>query len=279
MTQAPRPILVLGGTGRLGRLLRNVWPSDTPVIWQTRRPESGWELCDFDVDSKAVERLMKNACAVLCLAGVTDEYARREGASYDENARLAKRVIKAAGRSGRPRVLLASSAAIYGRRAGLLNEDTPPLTPSPYGLSKMDMEQVAKLQADETGVPVTCLRIGNVAGAEAALGGWSPGCQLDCFEDKRTPRRSYIGPVSLARCIVDLAHVPNPPQVVNVAASKVVSMGDLLDAAHLAWTPRPAPKEALPELHLDVSRLSALLSQPIPDATPEDLVAEWRHAC
>ena len=279
MTQAPRPILVLGGTGRLGRLLRNVWPPDTPVIWQTRRSESGWELCDFDADPEALERLMKNASAVLCLAGVTDEYARREGASYDENARLAKHVIKAAGRSGHPRVLLSSSAAVYGRRAGLLNEDTPPLAPSPYGLSKMDMEQVAKSQADETGVSVTCLRIGNVAGAEATLGGWSPGCQLDCFTDQRTPRRSYIGPVSLARCIVDLARVPNPPQVVNVAAPKVVSMGDLLDAANLSWAPRPAPEEALPEVHLDTSRLSGLLSQPIQPATPEALVAEWRRAC
>lgn len=42
-----------------------------------------------------------------------------------------------------PAVALASSAAVYGRAAGLLDEDTPCLPVGDYGRSKRDMEQAA----------------------------------------------------------------------------------------------------------------------------------------
>ena len=51
-------------------------------------------------------------------------------------------------------------------------------------------------------------------------------------------------------------------------------MGALLDAAGLAWTPRPAPAGALPEVALDVAALQRLC--PVAPAGPAELVAEWR---
>jgi hypothetical protein len=54
-------------------------------------------------------------------------------------------------------------------------------------------------------------------------------------------------------------------------------MGALLEAAGHGWTARPAPPEAIPEVHLRTRRLEALVpgSEIASDAV--DMVAQWRQ--
>ena len=52
---------------------------------------------------------------------------------------------------------------------------------------------------------------------------------------------------------------------------------DLLDAAGLGWTPRPAPDTAIAEVHLSVSRLGRLVALDETDGQPRTLVSEWRE--
>jgi len=268
-------VLVLGATGRIGRMMRWAWAGIDGVspLWQIRAVSGGtaWIGCDILHDPEGLEAACARADVILTLAGVTPA----PGADLDRNGALALAVQRAAG--GRPH-LLASSAAVYGRAGGLCRESDAVCPAAPYGIAKRAMEQAVLA----TGGPVTCLRIGNVAGADQILGraGKGAALTLDRFADGRTPRRSYIGPATLARVLADLAIAAGRgrvlPAILNVAAPGTVEMGALLDAAGHSWAPRAAPPEAIAEVALDIASLSRFTRSDPATGTAAALVAEWR---
>lgn len=275
------PILVVGATGRIGRVLRRCWSGGAapgPVLWQARGPVPAgrdaalnWAIFDPLTDAEIFARAARGQAAILCLAGVIPG----RGGDVRDNARLACAAVQAAAGTG-ARVLLTSSAAVYGDRAGVLRETDMSAPASAYGRAKAEMEACAGDLGARLGVPVCALRIGNVAGLDAALGGWRPGFALDRFPDGRTPVRSYIGPVELARILATLCTATDLPGVLNVAAPGPVEMGMLLDIAGLAWSPRPAPAGATAEVCLSTDRLARHADL----AAPGDLarmVAEYRR--
>ena len=278
MTGHQGPLLVLGATGRLGRLIRAVWPQDTPALWQSRKPQDGYLACDIMKDAEGLAHMMQGASAVICLAGVTSSRARKAGASLRDNSLLAQATVQAAARSGVPRVILASSAAVYGRAPSPLHEGIVGTALSPYGQAKYEMEQAASALGDAQSVDVCNLRIGNVAGADAILGEWQPGFALDTYVDGNTPRRSYIGPESLAKVIVALSRAKVTTRYLNVASPDVTAMGDLLDAAGLNWTPRAATAQSIDCVMLDTAKLEGYLRLSGDTSSAPTLVAEWRRA-
>ena len=317
------PVLILGASGRIGQVLRQTCAAaagrpDLLWRWQARRapqnkpqnaPETGtenWHLLDPLAMPDALAQAARGTRAILCLAGPVP--GGRAGATAEpellrQHSTLALATLEAAARAaeqtGRPpHVFLASSAAVYGAATGLLREDQPLMPLSPYGRAKAEMEQAALARAAELGLPLTQLRIGNIAGLDAILGGWRPGFCLDRFPTGLSPQRSYIGAARLAEVLIWLLRTgaradgdtPQPalPQVLNIAQPGPVEMAALLRAADLPYDTRPAPTGALPEVALDVSRLIRLLapkatSAPpprakpaLPQADPAELVAEAR---
>lgn len=281
-------ILVLGAGGRIGGLLRRDWPTLLPagsdLRWQARRRPAdcaageAWHILAPLEDPAALAQAAEGTDTILCLAGVTPGH----GGDLDDNVRLAEASIRAAqastrGSDRKTRVLLASSAAVYGNQPGVLPEEAPLHPANPYGVAKAEMEAQALRLGAEAGVAVTALRIGNIGGLDAILGGWRPGFQLDRFADGTTPRRSYIGVQMLAQVLAALVQRPDLPKLVNVAQPGPVAMGDLLHAAGLDFSLRPAPDTAIPEVALEVTRLAGLLPPdvPLPPADPAQLVAEW----
>jgi len=268
-------ILVLGATGRIGRMMQGAWVGADGVsaLWQTRGDSAaaGWIGCDILHDPEGLKAACARVDVILTLAGVTPA----PGVDLDQNSALALAVQRAAG--GRPH-LLASSAAVYGRARGLCRESDAVQPMAPYGIAKRAMEQAVLA----TGGPVTCLRIGNVAGADQILGraGQGAALTLDRFADGRTPRRSYIGPATLARVLADLAIAAGQgralPGILNVAAPGTVEMGALLDAAGHPWAARAAPPEAIAEVALDIGALSRFTRSGPASGTAAALVAEWR---
>lgn len=277
-TQQPK-LLVLGASGRIGAILRRFW-SFEQVIWQTRGadaganpgadPGSGWTRLDPLAQPDALAAAAAGCQAILCLAGAVPG----RGGDLADNTRLAEAAVRAGAGSG-ARVFLASSAAVYGAQAGVLAEEAD-LTPvSDYGKAKAAMERRGAAMAAELGVPVCALRIGNIAGVDAILGGWRPGFTLDQFPDGCTPRRSYIGVATLARVLGEVMVAQDLPPALNIAAPGLVEMGALLDAADLAWAPRPAADNAIKQVCLStraLARFSALES-----ASPQALVQEWQQ--
>lgn len=269
---ADRPLLVLGATGRLGCMLARQWRADAqaPALRQARRATPGHVTCDFLNDPAALDRLIAETrpAALVSLAGQT-------GAAAAEDAvPLARVLLKAAARADLP-LLLPSSAAVYGNARGSLTEDTDPTPISDYGRAKAQMEEVAQAHRIQ-GTRVTCLRIANVAGADAILGGWREGFPLDQLPGGGGPTRSYMGPATFARLIAHLARMPDLPPILNLSAPGAHGMDALLAAAGLPfmWSDR-AP--AVPHVKLDTQRLEVLTSFTEAETTAPGIVAQWRE--
>lgn len=292
--------VVLGASGRIGSLLRHCWPQALPdaalTRWQMRRPTaalSRQEIQERQVyldplaDPAALQALLRGADVVLCLAGRIPGRPRWDGAETDlaDNWHLGVAVVQAAAAAAAQdgvqpaRVLLASSAAVYGAQSGLLREDTPLQPATPYGTAKVEMEQRSLALGAALGVPVTALRIGNIAGLDAILGGWRSGFTLDQFRDGRSPRRSYIGVRTLARVLAALVVQPDLPTVLNLAQPGPVEMAALLRAAGRDFTWRAASESAIAEVDLDLAELRRCLWEEaaglLPPANPDRMVAEW----
>ena len=268
--------VVLGASGRIGRVLRHCWRQSAPPVeaeirWQGRQPlETGSKTettCQLDplADPAGLAQLVTGADLVLCLAGSIPG----RGGDLADNSRLALATVRAAARAAEtsgapaPRVLLSSSAAVYGNQPGLLSEDSALHPANAYGTAKAEMEYQALALGQQLGVAVTALRIGNIAGLDAILGGWKPGFCLDQFADHRSPRRSYIGPKTLAktlaRLLASLRTCPDLPPALNLAQPGPLEMAALLRAADLPFAWRPAPHTSIAEVELDLSRLQHVL--------------------
>jgi len=269
-------VLLLGASGRLGRMVQAFWPTDTELLCHSRSVRPGYVSFDPLSDAQALCTAMEGRRAVLCLSGITPAHAAASGNPLSLNAALALAAVRAAGRAGVPRLLLASSAAVYGAAQGPLSEDMICKPASEYGQAKLEMERDAFAAARDCGQAVTMLRIGNVAGADAILGGWREGMQLDVLPDGTTPARSYIGPANLSRAIHRLCTADDLPGIVNVAAPGVVHMGALLDAAGRAWTAREAGPAAIARVELETKRLEKHVEFAPNAGQAQGLVAEWR---
>jgi len=253
-------IVILGAGGKLGRLLRPVFPQK--ARWLTR--------AEVDVrNTTALRAALQGADAIICMAGVTNTSSQ----PLHMNSDIAVRTLDAARDVSAGRVFLLSSAAVYGPNVGTCAEDGPTAPYSEYGKSKLTMEQAAFRHRH----PNTVLRLGNVAGADAILAGWTPGFQLDQLPDGSTPRRSYIGPNALARALATLSEAAALPPLLNVAAPGCVQMGALLDAAVLEWSPKPATRATIPAVNLDTTRLSMFTEFKASDSTPEGIVRDWQN--
>lgn len=74
-------------------------------------------------------------------------------------------LMEAARDAGTPRVVLASSGAVYGdQEASILSEDMAPHPHSPYAVSKLASEWYVRTIGDLSGIETICLRIFNAYG-------------------------------------------------------------------------------------------------------------------
>lgn len=278
----PGSLLIVGGSGNLGTVLRAGWPSQGPIParWQARGDRGGGWLRFAPLDDpRAFAKAAEGARAILNLAGVV----RGDGGALAANTTLAQAAVGAARASGVPRVLVASSAAVYGGSAERLAETTWCHPQTPYGHAKLAMEQAIDRERDRSGGPEICvLRIGNVAGADQLLGQRPADGrrQLALAADGRPPRRSYLGPGALARAIAGLAVAPSPlPPVLNLSSLRAVGMDDLLGRAGIDWLPVAADPPPLARVELDCGLAAGFLPQGALDQDAAAIVADWRAVC
>jgi UDP-glucose 4-epimerase len=97
------------------------------------------------------------------MVGVPDSMVDPLGC-YASNVTGSIHVLQAAREQGVRRVVLASSAAVYGQAEGVVDESMPTLPVSPYGASKLAMEQIAQVYARGYGLETVCLRYFNAYG-------------------------------------------------------------------------------------------------------------------
>ncbi len=207
----------------------------------------------------------------------------KQGADFALNSLIGAAGMNAAADLGIPRVLLASTSAVYGTYSNTPFDEDAPLDPvSAYGHSKRDMEVACRAQALANGIELCCMRIGNVAGADALLSGGvalkpNEKLPLDCFHDGSTPLRSYIGPHSLARVMVSLTRADTSlPATLNTAAPHPVTMQALAQAAEIPLELRPTQCNAHQHVTLDCTALTALHPFDPQESAPAEIVRQWR---
>jgi len=274
----------MGATGRVSRLLLAHWQAvPPPFSVRTQSRTDGYDLHWSPLEDGPDPLLRFNEAegglqAIVAMIGNTPSTA----GDMSETAVLAATVVSAAAKAGIPRVLLASSSAVYALGEGKSESDVAAPT-SPYGQAKFDMERT--VVTSNAGVEVCCLRIGNVAGADALVGrantvSDSDPIKLDQFPDIKGPCRSYIGPSHLARCLeLLIAHNSPLPPVLNCAAEPPVEMADLVQAAGLpwAWVPAPEGSFATQRITLDCTLLAQTIGAASIAASPDSMVAELRN--
>ncbi|WP_175500612.1 NAD-dependent epimerase/dehydratase family protein [Litoreibacter janthinus] len=274
----------MGATGRVSQLLLAHWRIEKPAMTlRTQSRTNGYHLTWSPLDDGSeplcqfVDR-ESGIDTVIALIGATPSTC----GDVRDAAALSGAVLEAAAKAGVRRVLFASSSAVYSLGEGLAETDpTDPV--NPYGHGKLDMEAV--IAASDAHVDTCCLRIGNVAGADALLGRAhtvSPDkpLQIDRFPDGKGPRRSYIGPASLARCLERLVMFENAlPDILNLAATSPIEMADLAQAAGLPWHWVPAPTERFgtQRITLNCSALAGIMGADSLAATADTMVAELRN--
>ncbi len=117
------------------------------------------DLAEEDLDLDGVDGVFHLAGqpGVRSFGDVFDEYVRR-------NLVAGRRVFEAAARA-EVRVLFASSSSIYGDAERYPTaEDTPPLPISPYGITKLGCEQLARAYAKGFGLEAVVVRYFTVYG-------------------------------------------------------------------------------------------------------------------
>lgn len=280
-------LIVTGASGRVGRLLAAAWAdSQASVVLQRRGAEALWagahsgalremRWAPLEGDAPLRDWCARHGAprAMLVLAGAVPA----GGHDLSLNRALAEACLRAAQAAGIGRVLVASSSAVYGGgRAQPWHESDEVRPMSPYGLAKSLME-TACIPWRAAGLEVCCLRIGNVAGADALLlNADKQPLHIDRFADGSGPLRSYIGPESMARAVLALARLPGPlPDILNFAAPQPVAMPDLAMAAGLDWRWNPAPRSAVARFMLDCRALAALVPFSDTESTAASIVNQW----
>jgi UDP-glucose 4-epimerase len=173
-------VLVTGGAGFIGshlverllveghsvRVLDNLSSGRTEGL-----PAEGYELVEGDVRDRAIVKAsLDGVDQVFHLAALVSVPASTQAPAecYEVNLTGSLQVLEASREAGVKRIVLASSAAVYGDFLGPVSETTPAAPLSPYAASKLGMEQAAKMFSDTFGLPTVCLRFFNVYGPRQA---------------------------------------------------------------------------------------------------------------
>ena len=237
--------VVLGATGFLGSwVARELVSQDIPVtaIGRTRADDVFRLDVEADILDLDLVSICNDADVIFHLAGTGDvpESLREPLIDLRSNLQTTVALVDAARRATNPpRVVLASSAAVYGESTTVPMAETHPLVPiSPYGASKLAAEHYVRLFHRLYGLPGLAVRPFSVYG---------PGQRklvvhdlLNRLLDGEDPllisappdvTRDFVYVADVAAAIVALArNAPGEGEAYNLASGRATSLRELADA-------------------------------------------------
>lgn len=178
---------------------------------------------------------------------------------FDINQRGTEVVLEAARKAGVKRVVLASSAAVYGDSEALPLEEDSPLRPlSPYAVSKRVDELYAQLYTRSFGLEVVALRYFNVYGPrqrpDSVYAAAVPIFTRRLLEGKpvtiygdggQTRDLVFVGDVVRANLLAS-QHPAAPGEVFNICTGEEIRVLDLVETLMRLFPNAPAPQFAPP---------------------------------
>ena len=287
-------VLVTGGAGFIGSHVTRALLARTHHVTVLDDLSSGFEanlpsgapglafVRGSVLDHDLVRELVAEADGVVHLAAVASVERSVEApvATTTTNVLGTVALLAALPAEHRPRVLFASSAAVYGPAEGRCRESDPPRPQSPYAADKAAGELYLREVAERAGVRATALRFFNVYGERqdprspysGVISIFAARCLaragVDVFGDGGQTRDFvYAGDVAtvIAHALVD--ERTDVPAVMNVATGRSVTLLELLDTladltGHApARTYHPARPGDLYHSAADVSTLRAYLPE------------------
>ncbi len=258
-----RPVLVTGAAGFAGGHLVDLLRQDGPVEGWFRHGEPpresigglagtswrGVDLRDADAVDAAVADLKPRA--IYHLAGAANQGAAwaQTDVTFDLNVRVTHVLLRAVGRHAPDaRVLVTTSAAIYAPSDAKLGEDARIAPATPYGVSKLAQEMVARAAAREEGLDVFVVRPFNHIGPGQAPEFFAPAfarqiARIEAGLDagpmrvgNLTPRRDLTDVRDTVRAYRLLMQHATRGEAYNVCRGEAIAIGDLLDVLRAAAT-------------------------------------------
>lgn len=184
--------------------------------------------------------------AVLHLAGISFAPDGVDAQVYAVNTVGTTSLLDALARAAHPpgRVVLASSAHVYGTREGCLTEESPLAPVTHYGASKLAMEHLARPYAERLGIIIA--RPFNYTGAGQSARFLVPKL-VEAFRARapelrlgnRAVARDFSDVRHIARAYLALLTAAHPPRLVNLCSGRAVTVDALLDALMAETGHRP----------------------------------------
>ena len=241
--------VVFGASGFLGSwVVRELVSQQVAVTTVSRVASPDGPRLDFEADMLDLELadVCAEADAIFHLAGTGDvpHSLRDPVGDLRANAETTIAVLDAARRAAQPpRVILASSAAVYGESVSVPMTETHRLLPvSPYGVSKLAAEQYLQVFHRLYGVPAMIVRPFSVYGPgqhklvvhdliNRILDGEAP-LRISAPPDVM---RDFVYVEDVAAAIVGLARdAPADGEAYNLASGRGTSLRELADALLIA---------------------------------------------
>lgn len=201
----------------------------------------GYEGVDLDLVTGGLDALVDGADAVIHLAGQPG--VRLSWADYfhvyvERNVVASQRILEAVRRTKAPRLVLASSSSVYGNAPEYPTTEESPTRPfSPYGVTKLAMENLASAYAENWDVPVAMLRYFTVygpgqrpdMGMHRFIERAAAGEPLVVYGDGEQVRDfTYVSDVAIATVAAASADIPSA-LVFNVAGGSSSTVNNVLD--------------------------------------------------
>jgi UDP-glucose 4-epimerase len=240
-------VLVTGGAGFIGSHIAKTLAPDHPVTVYDTASEGvldapGVTHVTGDVtDVSTLRAHVAAADVVFHEAAIADVTRSVEAPTLTHQTNLGGTLaVLDCARDAGTRVVVASSAAVYGHPERLPVEETHPKRPTtPYGLQKLAADEYARLYADLYGVETVALRYFNVYGPRQGAGDYSgvittflrqalAGEDLTVHGDG-TQTRDFVFVDDVVRANLLAATTDAVGESYNVATGESVTVGELAE--------------------------------------------------
>jgi UDP-glucuronate 4-epimerase len=195
---------------------------------------------EIDLVTASVDDLLDGADAVIHLAGqpgVRLSWADGFQVYVDRNITASQRLLEAARRTRMSRLVLASSSSVYGNAPTYPTSEVSPTRPfSPYGVTKLAMENLAQAYSENWGLPIVLLRYFTIYGPgqrpdmalHRFIAAAARGRPLPVYGDGEQVRDfTYVSDAVAATIAAATGDVP-PTSVLNVAGGSSSTVNDVV---------------------------------------------------